>query len=132
MCVPYVHINAGVLRRSEKGAGALGLGLELELEAVVNHLTWVLGTKLQSSDRAAATSEPSLQHSYFHPFICPSIRPQETVNLSGISPWEKEKAGAWHWLPRKRFHTEQPTLLERLRQGHESLVGRDYALIRTI
>jgi hypothetical protein len=34
---------------------------ELELQAVVSHLTWVLGTKFGSSAEVVCTSEPFLQ-----------------------------------------------------------------------
>ena len=49
------------LQRSEEGK--VSVFLKLKEQVVVDHLTWVLGTELQSSARAAntlLTTEPSL------------------------------------------------------------------------
>lgn len=48
VCFMFVHINTGNL-----GAQRCHIPLELEFQAVVSDLTWVLGTKLGSSTRAA-------------------------------------------------------------------------------
>lgn len=61
------------------------LGLELQ---VVNHTTWLLGTKLKSSERAACilTSEPSFQPT----IMFTKIRPPPPPPPSGELLWTSE------------------------------------------
>lgn len=46
----YVHMSAGVHRDQERALDPL----KLELQVSYDHLTWVLGTELGSSERTSA------------------------------------------------------------------------------
>jgi hypothetical protein len=54
-----LHATSHISRCSEANRGYHIR--ELKVAVAVSHLTWVLGTKLQSSAKAALTVEPSLQ-----------------------------------------------------------------------